>query len=209
VGVRAFAERHDTAERHTHVHLSRLWNDDDQPEVPTSTEGWWRGGTATLRWNLGSDPLGVRGFGRVELEGGTGPSDYGRGWTSLGLGASLLGLSTVVEGGVGGSTGTLPLQRRFFPGGSEVFRGLSAGEAAGDAFWFARAELGRATPGARLVVFGDWMAVGPRGDLWELNPLVAIGGGLSLLDGLIRFDVAKNLRGRKDWRFDAYLDGLF
>jgi hypothetical protein len=209
IAGRAFVERHDTAERNTNAHLSRLWSDRDLPLNPASREGWWQGGTLGLRWNLGSDPLGLRAFGQVEMEAATGPAEYGRGWTSLGFGATLFGLSGAVEAGAGGATGSLPPQRRFFPGGPTAFRGLTAGEVAGDGFWFGRAEIGRARPGARLVGFVDWLAVGPRDSLWELNPLVAVGGGFSFLDGLIRMEVARNLRGAKDWRFLVYLVGLF
>jgi hypothetical protein len=39
-------------------------------------------------------------------------------------------------------------------------------------------------------------------------PLWSAGVGLSALDGLIRFDVARALRSPTDWRVHLYLDAL-
>jgi hypothetical protein len=207
--IRLFAERHDTAERRTHAHLARLWNGHELPENPPAMEGSWHGAAAGLRWDVGDDPLGPRAFGRFEIEGSFGRTDYGRAWTSLGIGASALGLSAVLEGGVGGASGRLPAQRRFLPGGPASFRGARAGELSGEAFWFARGEIGRARPALKLVTFVDWLAVGPRDALWHANPGVAVGAGASLVDGLVRVDLARNLRGDEDWKLFVYLDGLF
>ena len=207
--VRLFGERQRTAVRTTHAHLARLWNDHPMPENPPATEGWWRGVGLGVRWEVRDDPGRVHAFGRFEAEAGTGPTDYARAWTSVGLTGSLPHLAGAVEAGVGGSAGALPLQRHFFPGGAAVFRGALAGEHAGEAFWFARAELGPASPGLRLVTFADWMAVGARDRLGEVETLVAVGAGVSIMNGLMRLDVARNLRGQRDWRLDAYLDGLF
>ena len=51
--------------------------------------------------------------------------------------------------------------------------------------------------------------VGPSGAM-QLDPtLVSAGGGISTLDGLIRLDVARALRGGDGWRADFYLNGAF
>jgi hypothetical protein len=150
----------------------------------------------------------MHAFGRTEGELGSGQTDYARGWTSLGITVPVRRLTLGLEGGLGSSTGELPLQRRFFPGGPSVFRGARAGELAGDAFWFARAEVGRSYSGFNVVTFVDWMAVGSRDALWDSNPRVTLGTGVSVLDGLLRLDLGRNLREERDWKFDLYLDGL-
>jgi outer membrane translocation and assembly module TamA len=62
-------------------------------------------------------------------------------------------------------------------------------------------------PGARLAVFSDAGWAGPRADFRRGKPRVSVGAGVSLLDGLVRFDLAHGLRAPKGWRFDLYFDG--
>lgn len=50
---------------------------------------------------------------------------------------------------------------------------------------------------------------GPRGELRQSRPLAGWGVGASLLDGLIRMDVAWPLRDARGGRFYVYFDGLF
>jgi hypothetical protein len=74
----------------------------------------------------------------------------------------------------------------------------------------ARAELGQMIQGARAVVFGDIGWTGDRAYPARVGrPLSGVGVGASLLDGLIRFDVARGIFPRRQWRFDAYLEGVF
>ncbi|MEX1258860.1 MAG: hypothetical protein WEG36_14695 [Gemmatimonadota bacterium] len=208
--LRLFWEAQDTAVRETHAHLARLWTDRDLPENPMAAEGSWGGAALHLAWDAGRDPRGVRGFGSVRLEGAGGTSSYGRGWTSAGLTFPLLRRWTgAIEAGIGSSTGTLPPQRSFYPGGPAVFRGAEAGRFAGEAFWFGRAEIGTSLPAIRLVGFADALSVGSRSGFTEGKPEVAVGAGISLLDGIFRLDVARNLRGTKSWKLLLYLDGLF
>jgi hypothetical protein len=70
----------------------------------------------------------------------------------------------------------------------------------GDAFWLARAEAGYGFEAVRPVIFGD---IG--------TPLSGVGAGVSILDGLVRLDVARGLQpvGQRGWRVDAYLEGRF
>jgi hypothetical protein len=184
--------------------------DHDLPENPSADEGSWSGAVLDLAWDAGRNPRGVRGFGSVRLEGAGGTSSYGRGWTSAGITFPVLRRWTgAVEAGIGSSTGDLPLQRSFFPGGPSAFRGAEAGRFAGEAFWFGRAELATAFPAVRLVGFVDALSVGSRSTFTQGQPQVAVGGGVSLLDGIFRLDVARNLRGTESWKLFLYLDGLF
>ncbi|MEX0856049.1 MAG: hypothetical protein WD056_00620 [Gemmatimonadota bacterium] len=208
--LRLFAERHDAVQRETHAHLSRLWNDHDFPENPTADEGSWVGAAFDFRWQAGSDPRGLRGFGALRMEAAGGASEYGRGWLSAGLTVPLFRRwSGAVEGGFGTSVGDLPGQRQFYPGGPALFRGSHAGQISGESFWFGRAEAGPGLPLFRLVGFVDALAVGPRDAFWDLDPAVAVGAGFSLLDGMFRVDLSRNVRGTDSWQVFLYLDGLF
>jgi hypothetical protein len=80
----------------------------------------------------------------------------------------------------------------------------------GNAFWLARAEIGRTIQGTRPVVFTDIGWVGDRTKMQEIGrPMSGVGAGASLLDGLIRFDIARGLYPRKQWRVDLYVEAIF
>ena len=96
-----------------------------------------------------------------------------------------------------------------FLGGSPSLRGFGTNHAHGTAFWRARGELATGLAAARIGVFSDVGWVGPRDDVRFDDPLLSVGIGTSLLDGLFRFDVARAVRGATGWKFHLYLDGLF
>ena len=110
----------------------------------------------------------------------------------------------------GYSGGTLPVQRLFYLGGLQTVRGQTALTAAGDAFWLARAELGTNNPASRIIGFADLGWAGPRTG-WRMpgRPLSGVGVGWSLLDGLVRFDLARGLYPSQQWRLDSYLEARF
>lgn len=121
------------------------------------------------------------------------------------VGRPVLGL----EVGAGTSGGEVPLQSLWFLGGPATLRGYDGGVMRGEAFWRARVELGTAWPALRATVFNDWGWAGPRAAFARGRPLTSVGVGASVLDGLIRADLARGLRAPGDWRFDLYLDGVF
>jgi len=210
--LRIFHEGQSTAVRSTHAHLQRLWTDHTLAENPEATAGSWTGGVLQLRYETGGSPEVTQAFGALALEGGGGETSYARGWLRTGLTLPLSRRwSSALEGGAGSSLGTLPLQRRFYPGGPAIYRGAGVGELVGEAFWFARMEVGPGVPAARLVVFLDLLEVGSRAELGQGTTHQALGVGASFLDGLLRMDLARELRGglERNWRFHLYLDGLF
>lgn len=213
--VRLFLERHASVSRTTNTHLARLWSEDLLPLNPASSEGRWAGASVDARWSAGTDPREARSFGRVHVEGAGGSSRYLRGWTSAGV-AVPLGehWGSAIEAGIGASGGELPQQRRFAPGGPRIFRGLNSGEVFGEAFWFGRIEVGRGLPVARVILFFDALEIAPASTLpsfRESQPEAAVGIGLSVLDGLFRLDIARELpnEGRGGWKVFLYRDGLF
>ena len=140
-----------------------------------------------------------------------GDSLYGRAALDLtashGLGR-LAGSLTVAGGS---SIGGLPSQRRWFLGGSQTVRGQSPDTAqSGNAFWLTRAELGSSDAGMRPTVFADLGWVGDRSKMGDIvRPMSGVGAGLSVLDGLFRFDVARGIYPRKQFRVDLSLEAKF
>jgi hemolysin activation/secretion protein len=111
----------------------------------------------------------------------------------------------------GSSLGELPMQRRWFLGGTETIRGQRADLAqSGDAFWMTRLEVARPLTGMRVSLFGDLGWTGDRTTLAEVGrPLSGVGIGLSALDGLIRLDLARGIYPREQTRVNLYLDARF
>ncbi|HEX9703977.1 MAG TPA: hypothetical protein VGA20_01870 [Gemmatimonadales bacterium] len=108
----------------------------------------------------------------------------------------------------GSSAGTVPLQSHWPLGGAQTLRGYPGAAVAGDAFWRARAEVANELPAARVALFVDLGRAGPRETLSARRPLIGAGVGASFLDGLVRIDLARALRGPVGWRLDVYADGV-
>jgi hypothetical protein len=142
-------------------------------------------------------------------------SGYGRLILDGTLSRSFGLLAGSVTGAVGASAGEVPLQRSFFAGGLYSVRGQFARASGtgrvGDSFWLTRTELG--LPGAPLLrpaLFFDAGWAGARADLLNRSkPLTGAGAGLSILDGLVRFDAARGIWPEKRWRYSLYLGARF
>jgi hypothetical protein len=170
---------------------------------------------------FGADPSGFRLDARLRGEAAftdrsdsVGTSSYGRivtdGTVSRGLGR----FAAALTGAVGTSAGELPPQRAFYVGGLQTVRGQFArpegGGRVGDAFWLARAELGLGLVAARPALFYDVGWAGRRADFAHPGrPLSGVGVGVSLLDGLVRIDVARGTWPERRWRADLYLEARF
>jgi hypothetical protein len=204
---RAFGEQERAAEQRTNYSFAGGF----EPNVAAS-----RGGFAGLGLNwlntTGADPRGVRTISSVRLETAAGTSAYSRGAFDFTVSEGLPGdLAAALTFSAGTSAGSVPAQRRWFLGGTQTIRGESADTAqSGNAFWMSRAEIGRDLGGYRLATFGDIGWVGSR-SAWTsgVRPLSGVGVGLSVLDGLIRFDLARGLFPLRQTKFAAYLDARF
>lgn len=148
-----------------------------------------------------SDSLGNTGYGRVVVD------------ATLARNVGRFGVA--LTGATGSSVGDLPVQRAFYIGGLHTVRGQFArpeGDGrVGDAFWLGRAELGLGRMlAARPTLFYDIGWAGARDDFAQPGrPMSGAGVGLSLLDGLFRFDVARGIWPEKRWRADFSVDARF
>ncbi|MES2123868.1 MAG: BamA/TamA family outer membrane protein [Gemmatimonadota bacterium] len=142
------------------------------------------------------------------IEGATGDFDFGKGALTLRAFVTPAGpWSGALSIAAGTTTGRVPLQSRFYLGGAGTLRGYAGGAAAGTAYWLTRAEIGRGLPAFRLIAFGDLGWAGDRRDFGSGRALAGAGAGVSLLDGLVRIDLARALRAPTGWRLEFYFDG--
>lgn len=210
LGLASFWEQHEEVTLATDFRVLRFLRDDSVAAVlsadPTSVGGL-RG---ELRWFSGVDPNALILTGEWLGEVATGDATYGRSALSLSASHPLpFGLAGAVEVGGGGVWGDVLLQRTFFIGGARTLRGFDGNATSGTSFWRARAEVASGFAGARVGFFADAGWAGPRDAFTLEDPFVSVGAGSSLLDGLVRFDVARGVRRGSSWKVHLYLDGLF
>ncbi len=200
---RIFGERARTANVNTDFAIG---GSNALPNV-LAKSGTYGGMSLRIRGQHGDDPKGFRVFSDLRVESATGDSTYGRGALDLTL---TSGMAAVTLSG-GSSVGAVPSHRQWLLGGSQTVRGQSPDTAqSGNAYWLVRTEVGRVIQGARPVIFSDIGWVGDRNRMREVGrPLSGVGAGVSLLDGLFRFDVARGLYPRQQFRVDAYLEAVF
>ena len=113
-----------------------------------------------------------------------------------------------LEAGAGTSEGDVPAQKYFFLGGAKTLRGYGGASAVGTSFLRGRAELARTTPAFGVAVFSDAGWAGPRSTFTSSQALLSAGVGLTVLDGLVRIDLARALRVPKGWRLELHLDSV-
>jgi hypothetical protein len=209
-----FAEQERTATQRTTFSLARSVNGVQFEPNIQAVRGIYVGARTRFTRTLGLDPQGFRLFSDARFEGARGDTgSYGRaaldltGSHGIGTGAASVTLAA------GSSVGVLPTQRFWFLGGTQTVRGQRPGLApgqAGNAFWLARGEVAYGLGALRPVVFGDLGWAGDRTKWRDIGqPLSGVGVGTSIMDGLVRFDVARGIYPEKGWRVNAYLDARF
>jgi hypothetical protein len=205
---RIYAERHRPASVETRFSLPHLFDDSKHFRSNIVAD---RGDVAGAAISLhGNKPLSrtVQLGADLTVEGATGDFDFGRGSATVrAIVTPRALLAVAVEASAGTSTGTVPVQGRFYLGGPATLRGYDGAVTAGEAYWRGRLEVGNAFPAARLTLFGDVGWAGPRADFAKGRALIGSGIGASFFDGLVRLDLARGLRDPKGWRFDLYFDG--
>lgn len=207
-----FAEQERTARQETNFSLAHQTSGVDFVPNVEAAKGTYVGARTRYTRSFGLDPQGFRLFSDFRLEGARGDTaSYGRAaldlTTSRGIGNGAVSLT--VAGG--SSVGEVPPQRYWFLGGSRTVRGHRPGTEAGDAFWLARGEIAHGVGVVRPVLFGDIGWAGSRRQWREIGqPMSGAGAGITILDGLIRFDVARGITPKPgQWRVDAYVEGRF
>lgn len=208
---RLFAERQWRANVETQFSLPNLFNDTEFLPNIVANKGDVFG--AGLRYNrtLGFDPSGWRALTDVQLEGAAGDFEFARAMGDITISH---GITSKVDGAItaagGTSIGDVPNQRLWYLGGTQTVRGHQIATMAGDAFWLGRAELGFSTRGVRPTIFYDVGWAGRAGDFDSPGtPMQGAGAGLSILDGLVRFDLAKAIRPSDGFRVDFYLEARY
>jgi hypothetical protein len=153
------------------------------PENPPADPGTFVGGGVRLtgygarRWTVGADVLGGAGrttgrlFGAIRQNVG-----------------DARGLTLRASGGL--ATAPTLAQSEFRVGGLGTVRGFDYGSRRGQAFWAAQLDLAPLRGRLRPVLFIDAGQAGPADGLFETDALVGAGAGISLFDGLIRFDLS-------------------
>ena len=205
-----FYERQRSVEETTDFSLRGLVGDATARPALQAEELDLAGARGLVGWFAGTDPSGWILTGEIAAELGFGDADYRRAQARLSASHPVfLGFTGGIEVAGGTSWARLPLQRSFFLGGSETVRGFHINEFLGSAYWRGRGEVATGLVGARISLFSDVGWVGERSEFRLDDPLVAVGAGASLLDGLVRLDLARAVRGSERWALHLYLDGLF
>jgi hypothetical protein len=205
---RLFAERQKTATVETSFSLPHLFDGDRRfrPNVLADRAAQF-GAALTLH---GSQPLSrvLELGGETTLEAAAGDYRHAKGSATVrAIVTPKQVLALAFEASAGASTGSVPLQSRFYLGGPATLRGYDGAVTAGTAYWRGRVEVGNSFPAVRLMAFSDVGWAGARSEFGKGRALIGSGIGASFLDGLIRMDLARALRAPTGWRFDLYFDG--
>jgi hypothetical protein len=225
--VRLYGERQRSVETNTDVAVSHLFDSSwrFRPNVVSDELDEFGAELRTSPW-WGRDPEGAQAglelYGHVATwtpkEGGE-RAAYGRARATLrtripvterwrvGFEAEA-GTAFDVDAPTDGVS-AVPSQRNWFVGGAQTLRGYDASVLRGEDQARARLELARGLRGGSFTVFGDAGWAGTHEDFVEADVLYAVGVGASLLDGLVRIDLSRGVRGPlKRTRLDVYLDAI-
>lgn len=208
--VVGYAEYQEPARRDTDFAVFHAWQDDFafRPNL-TAEKGWDAGGLVAVSPWWGTDPRLVQGGFDVRLRGGTGQTDYARGSV---LGRTVVPLPSdlrfAIELGGGTSWGAPAVQRLWYVGGPRSLRGYDPRVMGGESFGRGRGEVGRLFAFGTVSAFFDYAWAGDASTFSVGDGFYSVGAGLSLVDGLLRFDVGYGLRDPRDVRIDFYLDAV-
>jgi len=219
-----FVEQERNAEQRTTFSFARAVRGSAFEKNITTQRALWVGGRTRITQSIGENPQGFRLFNDLRLEAARGSAvrdmtdfgatlqagTYGRAALDVTASHGLFNGAAALTLAGGTSFGEMPLQRAWFLGGSQTVRGQRPGTAAGNAFWLARAEVAQGFSAVRPVLFADMGWAGDRRNWSAIGvPVSGAGAGFSVLDGLLRFDVARGIKPTAQWRLDMYVEGRF
>ncbi|MEX2572527.1 MAG: ShlB/FhaC/HecB family hemolysin secretion/activation protein [Gemmatimonadota bacterium] len=203
-----YLERQAGVEKHTDISVSDWWGGEPFRSNPAADEADQLGLEASVDVSWGLDPSRARVAATVEILAETGTYSFIRPGVAVYTVFPLPGrFLAALDVSTGASSGSLPAQRHWYLGGRGTVRGLKSDDrVAGEAFWAARVEIGTEQPAARIILFADAGWAGPRED-WSVEAgAISAGVGLSVLDGLLRVDLAHVVRGGSGWSLQLSAD---
>ena len=209
--VRLFAERQRAAATNTDFSVGRLI-DGSRTFLPNivAAPADQVGVEARVGGERGLDPAGLRWGGWLDVRAETGTYTFVRPGATLRASGPVLGLLAGLElaAGTTVSDGPAPIQAAWFLGGPGTLRGFAGGALSGPDYARARAELANRFPAARVALFADagWAGAFPAFDGEAVA--YSVGVGASLLDGLLRVDLAHRLEPDPGTRVELYVDAI-
>ena len=205
----AYAERQESLSKNTDVSLPRAFSSENVfRENIDANAADQLGSKLALRPYWGSEAQGFQTGLELSLRGEVGDYDFGSAEVTLRTAFPLsTGYRVGVEAGGGAVWGEVPVQRLWYLGGAHTLRGYEGSTMSGSTFGRARFELARVFPLASVSMFGDAGWAGESA-FTESETLYSVGIGGSVLDGLVRIDLARALRNPTGWRLELYLDGI-
>jgi hypothetical protein len=192
IRVRAGYEHHGSVDVGSGTLIGDLWGSGTfQPNPPVDETLFgrgaldWAGWAGPVRLALGTEVL--TDWSRVA----------GRAWLDANVAFRVAGRSGRLAARVGATRGDPLPQLAWRLGGPQTVRGYLYGERIGRHVWAAQLDLALTRSSfVAPVLFVD------VGDTFSGDPLVGVGGGLSILEGLIRFNLSAGVRPERDVRFD-------
>jgi hypothetical protein len=214
--ARVYLERQEPAPRETNESVLR-WADVDEgfrPGFPAFRADQLGVEVALSPW-WGVDPTRPGAGLELSVQAERGDFDFQRARAGVRAALPLFAGSRLALSARGGTTrGDAPPQRLWVLGGPYSLRGFAPGVLIGPSFLSGRGELViplSRVPAARavgLTVFMDGAWAGDRSRITWDAAVASAGVGLSILDGILRFDAAWGWHGPEGRRLDLYLDGL-
>ncbi|MEP6622163.1 MAG: hypothetical protein ABJE47_22765 [bacterium] len=206
-----FAEQERTAQPKNTFSLARVVHGSAFEPNFEATRGTFVGARTRYTNTVGEDPESFRLFTDFRAEGAHGDTgSYGRAAIDLTAshGFGSWGAALTLAGGT--TVGTVPTQRYWYLGGTQTVRGERPGREVGNAFWLSRIEVAQGLSVVRPVVFADLGWAGDRTRTSKIGlPMSGAGVGFTMMDGLVRFDVARGINPDRMWRVDTYVEARF
>jgi hypothetical protein len=173
-------------------------------------QGNYYGARTRVDLQLGDDPQ--KGVLLVRVHG---QAAFGeRSFASVGTTTDLVGplpgpFTAALRVQTGVASANVPGQALYYLGGYKTIRGYPANIASGASTLILSGEIGTDVPLLRLIAFGDVGWANEVGQLFDEDALTAVGGGISIADGVLRVELAKGLSPGGVWRFQLVTSGLF
>ena len=207
-----FADRHDSVRRKVEWNVAS-WLDSDREFEPNivAAEAMYTGASAQLTpwWGMGNVQGGLELFGEGIAPDAQIDAAFARARvTGRAILPFLFSTRLGAEAAVGHSWGRTPIQYDWFLGGATTVRGYDGGAMVGESMARARLEVTRGNAAAGIALFADAGWAGARDHFDTDDALFGAGVGFTMMEGLLRLDVARGFTGPTGWRIHFHLDSL-